>query len=360
MLADQLRIAHQVLAVLESGSKKQTYKFALLVALIDEVAEGVDQAGLPPRWTTGSRLAERALRLYWEQTRAIDSAGHASQSDQPGGLVDKAATSQALARRAGWMSFDSFATGHSDEARQLRAEARRAICSYAIPLLQRFGSGATAVDAPFLYEPWAEGRLQHRDERGDRLDFLPGVPEALLTTGPLLRRVVEMEWLQFVRKRNLGRVGEPVLERALFGAVRLDLGQARDVLVDIDGDVCKWCGGRQQTFEVDHFLPWSLSRDDSLENLVLVCGPCNNDKRAQLAGDPPLDRWLTRSSEHASALRAAAESIRWPHNPERTRARARGLYRAHAEAGIPLWTGRKRPPSQIDLSSVLERLTDSS
>jgi 5-methylcytosine-specific restriction endonuclease McrA len=350
-----MRLAQQVLGVLDAGSKTQTYKFALLVALIDEVLEHVDVDGRAPTSTTGTALADRVVRLYWAQTRPIDAHGHARQSGQSSGLVDVAAERRALLAGAGWLPYDSFRGVDPEGEEALRRRARRAICGYAIPLLQRYGSGSTAVTVPFLYESWAEQRTAHDDHRGDRLDLLPGVGDALVSVGPLLRRLVEAEWLTFVHARNRGRVAEPLLERALFGAARTTLQPARAALLDLQGPACTYCGATT-SLEADHFLPWSLSRDDALNNLVLACRACNGDKRAQLAGAAPLEEWVARNSKLRPQLAAAARAIGWPDDLAATRSRGRALYRAQAAAVIPFWTGRARPPAGMSVSEALSLL----
>jgi 5-methylcytosine-specific restriction endonuclease McrA len=50
------------------------------------------------------------------------------------------------------------------------------------------------------------------------------------------------------------------------------------------GGVCAQCGSDDRP-EVDHIVPWSLTHDDSEENLQLLCFPCNRRKSNKVEGE---------------------------------------------------------------------------
>src|SRR5688572_22419869 len=58
----------KVLSLLEEASYSTTYKFALLLALIDRTREGVSAEGTAPRELSATSVAERVLELYWPQS----------------------------------------------------------------------------------------------------------------------------------------------------------------------------------------------------------------------------------------------------------------------------------------------------
>lgn len=351
-------VAQRVLAILDTGRRTQSYKFALLIALIEEMLDGVDAYGRPPASTTATALAHRVLRLYWSQTRPIDEEGHAMQSGQRNGLVDHAARTKDELGLPASMTFTSFESLHPAEAAALRTKARMAIGRDAIPRLQVFGTSGTSVATPFLFETWAPGVMGHVGG-DDALSFLPGAAEGLLAMGPLLRMVIEREWLRFVEGHNTERVPEPVLERQLFGAVRISLAPVVTSLVELHDGACFYCAGVLEAVDVDHFLPWSLSHDDTIDNLVPSCPSCNNDKRAALVGGDALVRWWARAETHTEDLTAIASIVGWPRDLARTRARARGLYRPHVEAGVPLWAGRGRAPISMSPTNLQELMMTS-
>ena len=62
-------------------------------------------------------------------------------------------------------------------------------------------------------------------------------------------------------------------------------------LLKRDGNQCRYCSIvlTIETATVDHVIPLSKGGKDSLDNLVLACKPCNNDK-----ADLLLSEWRKR------------------------------------------------------------------
>lgn len=67
-----------------------------------------------------------------------------------------------------------------------------------------------------------------------------------------------------------GRSREPIPEEVRFQVWRRDQGKC-----------CK-CGSREN-LEFDHIIPHSLGGSDTARNLQILCGPCNREKRDNLA-----------------------------------------------------------------------------
>lgn len=66
---DAVSFAERVLQLLDQAAFTATYKYAVLVALLDLVLENTSRSGTPPRSVTTRQLAEKVLELYWPQTR---------------------------------------------------------------------------------------------------------------------------------------------------------------------------------------------------------------------------------------------------------------------------------------------------
>ncbi|OZE92715.1 hypothetical protein CH298_04240 [Rhodococcoides fascians] len=47
------------------------------------------------------------------------------------------------------------------------------------------------------------------------------------------------------------------------------------------GYVCVKCGSDDRC-EVDHIIPWTITQDDSEDNLQLLCFPCNRRKGSKV------------------------------------------------------------------------------
>ena len=63
-----IRFAEKVLALLDQGTFTATYKYAVLLGLMDQSMEHVSRTGQPPESVTTRQLAEKAVELYWQHT----------------------------------------------------------------------------------------------------------------------------------------------------------------------------------------------------------------------------------------------------------------------------------------------------
>lgn len=58
-------------------------------------------------------------------------------------------------------------------------------------------------------------------------------------------------------------------------------GWMRAAVLRRDGRVCRWCGSTYRP-EVDHRVPWSKGGEHTLDNLQVLCRPCNIRKGARI------------------------------------------------------------------------------
>ena len=71
-----IEFAEKVLELLDEGRYTATYKFSVLLALIDLCLEHTERSGAPPDLVTTRQLADKLVELYWPHTNAF--AGSAS------------------------------------------------------------------------------------------------------------------------------------------------------------------------------------------------------------------------------------------------------------------------------------------
>jgi CRISPR/Cas system Type II protein with McrA/HNH and RuvC-like nuclease domain len=88
--------------------------------------------------------------------------------------------------------------------------------------------------------------------------------------------------------------------------------------------------------EIDHFIPWSQSGDDGIDNLVAACHRCNNAKRSTLPGPSHMTDLIERNQKWHYDLGALAEERRWPRDRERSARIARSAYLRSPDER-PLW-----------------------
>ena len=335
-MTDALALGEKLLALLEESARTTTYKPALLLALIDRAQEYSERESIPVR-----ALAERVIELYWPQTLAYPTTGHVLKQSQTS--TGRAAIVQAI------LAFrDQHAAGsrvlppalrHEPGWEQLVTRVEESLAEWPIPRLQR-------PYEPFLYGfdwGWAEaGGWSVRTYRstGRAIRLYPGVGDALTAFGPLLRPFITRWWTDKAAQLNPDvEAARSVLEFEdfLFGRDRVALERIAEGLLDLQRGTCFYCHtpiGRNR--EIDHFIPWTYSGDDGIDNLVAACHRCNNSKRATLAGPEHLAEIIRRNQTWDQDLAALSVERRWPRDPDRTHRITRAAY-LRSPGERPLW-----------------------
>ena len=337
-----IAFGEKLVALLETGSFTTSYKYAVLLALLDEVLEQVDANGEPPRFVHGTDVARRVFALYWAQARPFAAGLPLRQSHQRD-LVVKVAELRAALGADGHGPLHHARARHPEHVASVEREVVGTVLRYPIPLLQRLGTGGGAVEDRFVYEyGWREGvstGVANRPEFDDRLTFVGAAANHLVALAGLVRPLVEREWASHVARRNPEEVDELRLAEYLFGSERVALQRLAGPVLEVQGGACFYCGRARGPWEVDHFVARSRWADDNLDNLVVADRSCNNAKRAALAGTDALERWWARFRPGANdtSLTSMAEELGWYRRPLATSAVARALY-LRQPAGTALWT----------------------
>jgi hypothetical protein len=347
-----LAFAQKLLSLLETGSFTTSYKYALLLAIVDETLEQTGVQGDVPESLHGRRLGRRVLELYWPQARPYFEPEPGANSIPE----DRRSLRQASVKGDVVSEIEQIHQELDVKPRErLEAVRRRApgaigrlerrviwrVMRHPIPRLQVFGGQKAGRLDPFLYEvAWddAISLARANDESyDDRLRLAPGAARHLVALAGVVRPVVEREWLRYVARRN--HLPESDLEEYLFGSERRALRRLLPRLSELQEDRCFYCGDAGTTWEIDHFIPWARWPDDRLDNLVAAHRGCNNSKRAAFAAVRHLARWFERfvpgTQEH-EALTELAEELDWPRDPRRTSGAASVLYRQQP-TGTMLW-----------------------
>jgi 5-methylcytosine-specific restriction endonuclease McrA len=347
-----IELGERVLALLQEGSFATTYKYAVLLALIDLCLEKCDVDGTFPGHLITSELAEKVIELYWSHTlpfEPVSTGGPPRQSNL--GQVEivsailrfRQQEDNGFALSAGGCKQRSPGSYH-----RLVQQVEWKLIEMPLPRLQILGN----QEERFLYDiGWSvsevgEGALRRRVVRyqgGDPHAFdptirlKPGVAEHLVRLNGLLRPLIHRHWALMVAAIN--RFQESQLEDYLFGTGRADLTPVRKALRDLQANHCFYCD-RIVTGppEVDHFIPWSRYPDNGLTNLVVADRSCNQAKRDFLADRHHLAHWLHRAVVQADALAHIGTNKAWDYHPARTRSAAQMIY-STVPAGSALWHG---------------------
>ncbi len=339
---DVVGFAERVLALLDQGSFVATYKYAVLLALMDLCLEKTNRQGFAPDAVTTRELAEKVIELYWPQTNQF--RGRTLRQNAGGQariLTDVAAFRACLP--------DPSVT--VERARQPRAafehlvdKVEWTLILMPLPRLQVVGGETERL----LYEiRW--GLEIERERRrvvayqrnrasgtfDNHIRLYPKVGDYLVMLNGLLRPLIHRGWSAMVARLN--SLDDSRLESFLFGVDRSQLAAVRPGLLDLQRGRCFYCSAALgRTADVDHFIPWSRYPDNGIENLVIADRRCNGAKRDFLAAGEHVRRWRERNIEMRRDLLGIAADRKWESHPEETLSVARGIY-LRLPRGARLW-----------------------
>ncbi|MBI5486028.1 MAG: HNH endonuclease [Deltaproteobacteria bacterium] len=353
-----IETAEQVLLLLDRGSFNSTYKYAVLLGLMDVCLERATRDGSAPDSVTTWQLAERVIELYWPQTlpflparRAVRTATETVLSQNKGGPAEilqhildfraqhapERSTPLGRARAAAPSAFDA-----------LIRHVEWKLMKMPLPLLPKLGRGESRAS---LYTiQWGEDVTRRSIRRGidNQIRFVGRTGEHLVRLAGLLRPLIQREWAAMVADLNRELTGERQLEEFLFGSQRAALAAVRHPLRELQEDRCFYCGNKLGSrVEVDHFVPWARYPLDDVQNLVAVDPRCNNDKRDFLAATSHVGRWSARNLQRTTDLEELARRAGWPSDDSRSGAVARAIY-LHLPATSQLWLGHRGRFEPVD------------
>ncbi len=334
-----IRLAERLIQLLGRGARTATYKYAVLIALMDLSMELTSATGLPPDMITTRQLAEKVIELYWPHCAPYEDTCRVLRQN-----TGKGETQAEIIQRI--VEFRDGATVNPAASLPLsraRAAAPGAyeklvrviewkLVEMPLPRLQIIGG----EEDRFLYEygftkettkretdEYQQGKSHGFD---NRLLLRPGVSAALIALNGVVRPLVYRNWAMMVASVN--GLHEPSLEEFLFGAERISLDPVRPRLRELQSNRCFYCEkGLGAGCHVDHFVPWSRHADNSIDNLVAAHEGCNGMKSDYLAAAEHVVRWRERSARCGADLVEIAREEAWESRPERAVSVARAIYR---------------------------------
>jgi 5-methylcytosine-specific restriction endonuclease McrA len=347
----QIGFAERLLALLDQASVATTYKYALLLALIDATLEGTGVGGEPPRAIAVDTLARQVLRMYWPHTDPYPGWPEAHDAGTAGGLVlGQSGRGQAelltliCAFRdrvgKGDRARTTFASAqHEPTFSRVLATATWKLAEMPLPRFQRVGRSYDQ----FLYSIGWDESIKRRDFEApgfDRSVYLAdGAGAELIRLAPLIRPLVERSWASRVVVYN--RLPDGRLDDFLFRRARRDADRVRLALMELQEMRCFYTGQplRPADAHVDHFLPWARSPIDAIENLVVADQRVNLNKSDHLASAEHVETWRQRNLSLQTDLAAVAATNRWESAPAPALGVARAIYTSLHPKTL-LWAGR--------------------
>jgi 5-methylcytosine-specific restriction endonuclease McrA len=329
-----IAFAEQLLTVLERGGFVATYKYAVILGLMELCLEDSTRSGAAPSSVTTPQLAEKVVELYWPQARAFRERILLQNSGKQAGILSQIVRFQGSLADPTVPLARARTLAPQGYERLLRA-VEWILVEMPLPKLQRVGREV----APFIYQIRWDDDVRRGEFTSDNFDnqirFIGEAGDHLVRLAPLIRPLVQREWATLVAQFN--DFPEAELERFLFGAKREAIAHLAAPLRELQGNSCFYCGTRlSDGAQVDHFVPWSRHPDDGLDNLVAAHSRCNARKSDHLAATEHVEEWTSRMRGRSADLEAVADEARWPREPQRTLAVARSIY-LRLPTGARLW-----------------------
>jgi hypothetical protein len=364
-----VEIAQKVFELLTQGKRTNTYKYATLLGILDTLEECCTADG-PPSMITSRQLAERVLRIYWPQ---CDDPRVQINSIQPHLLQQSGAVpyiiSEIQKQRskhpnqtvAQYLAQNRSTENNLRGARQvppvdsLMKNVESTLVRNPIPRLQKFNVSHRTVDGQqtqkqfnnFLYLwDWPADAVPPKDyfdgnnsAFDNRLKFLPGVAECLLTLAPLIRPMVHREWTTFITQIEANRIETDKVFEFLFVRQREQLGPVRKPLLELQQGRCFYCGAPMNAAggHVDHFIPWSRHPNNAIENLVVAHSTCNSSKSDFFAAPKHLQSWKERL--RSPGIAQVARELKWDSRRSASISIVQSIY-SRLSPGIMVWNSK--------------------
>ena len=209
-----MAFAERLLNLLDQGRFTATYKYAVLLALIDVCQEHATDDRRAPRRLHTRRLAEKVVTLYWPHTRSFVHNAHSGvlQQNNRGQAEIVSRIARFRQRSVGDATAPLTAARLAAAAawRQLVAFIEWKLIEMPLPRLQQIG----AVHQPFIYEiGWTTAITRGETERPGfdrRLKLIGDAGEHLVCLAGLLRPLIQRRHWTL----NIARLNRDLLDDA--------------------------------------------------------------------------------------------------------------------------------------------------
>ena len=345
---DAIVFAEKILALLDQGAFTSTYKFAVLLGLMDLVVEQADSSGTLASVITTRQLAEKIIDVYWAHTVAY-SPLNAVPKQNTRGQAEIISKVECFREKSQFSTLFKAKRENNKGYKTLLDNVEKKLIEMPLPRLQYFGQ----QEQRFIYDiAWDKSiadnlknvtayQRQQLSDFDNRIHLVPQVADYLVVLNGLLRPLIQRTWALQVARIN--KLKESKLEAFLFQNKRAAIAQFSEGLSDIQANQCFYCekplGKSQKTKpEVDHFVPWSRYPNDGLANLVVAHSACNLSKSDHVAAFDYYQHWQERNSDQdsLSVIDEMAVAFQWEVRLIESLNIAQTLY-GRLGGGVELW-----------------------
>ena len=277
----QTRSIDRIESIINRDTKFATYKLALLRSLCD-IAQY--ESGVAEWLTDGSvgvpinAIAERWIEYYWPivESKVFIPQSGADKPDSAKPITFRKSLNELISfyRAAGGLagftadrsagSLQAFSLGPYNGALSKVKAAIKQPVRYA---------GSNALTKPFYFEK--SGQLVVMD--GD-------VWRQFVLLGHLIHDSILLRWAEETHRMSKGDIKVSEVFDLLLASTlpARDVADAKEIYSSFGTLECVWSGKSIRKFDVDHAIPFSLWRDNSLWNLLPAAPSINNSKSDKL------------------------------------------------------------------------------
>ncbi|SBS27707.1 hypothetical protein MAQ5080_00897 [Marinomonas aquimarina] len=268
--------------LLVEGDFTATYKYALLHAIADVCVES-------PNVTVNGKLpisldvlADKLIRLYWNQARPFGGQAHQQQLHQNSDSQKQIAIISKVQSIQQTGLYNINQLYKSSHYKAVHSVAKTALKNGPLWRLQILAK----KEECFLYP---------HDKSQKHIELNAGIAGYFREFYHLITYLARAAWIDKIIsfKHNQYLVGAQAnLPEFLFGQDRKALAYAKPLLQEIQKNACFYCGKKlDQHAEVDHFISFAKYAFDLGHNFVLADRTCNNSKRDYLASYEHKYKW---------------------------------------------------------------------
>ena len=337
----QLKFLRRIQWMLESSSYTSTYKFALLMAMVNlSIESGINDDS--EHSISYEQLAEQFIQLYWTQVlpysdQSSDSVLRQSSTTGQASVVNSILNLQDVTKTT---SLTIARTQNIKLWQSTIKDIASTIKKYPARYLQ---SAEDKVSREFLYV---------YDSKLKVITLKPGIAYCFTRFSKIINKLCQQYWTEFVRKNSRNQIhfsDDIDLQQFLFNQSRQSLKVLITILIDTQQGRCFYCHkSLRNNIEVDHFIPWSKYPIDTTHNFVLTDHTCNNSKRDYLAQELFYEKWLERNQQHGHTIEQEAKIIGFTTNQLRSETIIQWAYQIAAGHEDLVWS----PEPSIKLRTI--------
>lgn len=338
---EQLDFLQKIQLILEAGDFTSTYKYALLLSLVNlSIIQGNDTA--QPLQLSYQDIAEQFILQYWKQSLPYEHI------EQKNFILQQNTGPQIVAIQ----KIQKLMANHTTLPQAMKSKEWQSVIKSIAETIKKYPAkllqNIEGQSLNFLYD-WQSS--------GSTILLKRNVMFCFRQFNGIIRQLVQQNWSDFVRllpKNKEILKGQPDIQSFLFDEQRTSLKKVGSIYQELQENRCFYCDQPiKNDAEVDHFIPWSYYQQDTIHNFVIADKKCNGAKSNFLADIHFLEKWLERNAQYGEIIHEATDDIGIISNLISSENIAQWAYQRAHDQQSPIWI----PPKEFTVINQLDDVT---